>query len=641
MATYNYDLTVTDKAGTPVDAATVKIYDNAGNLDVNTTTDAAGAITTQTLDDAQDPYRIVIACDTTRPNYKTHDRKFYVGAAIADLVCLDWADGLEQTFTDYTSGSKTIKTHANPSGGSSTSRVWYWKKSTGAFRKLSAGSDLWDDDVAVGDCLVFLENSYGNTYFRNLWLNLSTGTDGVIKGVWEHHEWAGTTTSPHSNWDTHAQWYQNYGGLKDDTLGFTVTGGAGMYFNYETSVWNGSYQTWNPDSSYSKHGWRFRVTDVSGVTEGGVLAALPTYGLNHISAKGADITPADLYNASVARNWNNVFTSGGKYLIMAGLNVGYDAITTTMSFGSGDALTIGAPPYSSLGNPAYPLYINSEATLTMGTKQVDGTGTFGGLFLINTKSNMNTGFSNSGTFNCYGSIFYLSETSFNGTDMGAGEAIDSTFVNVGIYNSGLFPMTRCMISIGGVTNDSSFHHDPRASNIFTNCRFWKNQGKQIAAPGGNYYMTGVEKMNTAYNKFWGGYGSSSAANWYVRNPVVSNWSTWDNETRWGSNAGQATNIQFSFDLRVLDSTGTAISGATVAFADIYDTITNQTTDASGDITQQWITYFRATQPNQTGDYYANPMTVTISKAGYQTKTIKYTMSKKREEIEVLENRREV
>lgn len=105
--------------------------------------------------------------------------------------------------------------------------------------------------------------------------------------------------------------------------------------------------------------------------------------------------------------------------------------------------------------------------------------------------------------------------------------------------------------------------------------------------------------------------------------------------------------KYEFNLKVVDSTGTAISGATVTITDAEGTLLSTlTTNATGDITQQDVSYrkyrpgtlFSATYhqyyPDVITEY--SPHTVVISKAGYKTKTVKYTVNRKMTEVETLE-----
>jgi len=110
-------------------------------------------------------------------------------------------------------------------------------------------------------------------------------------------------------------------------------------------------------------------------------------------------------------------------------------------------------------------------------------------------------------------------------------------------------------------------------------------------------------------------------------------------------AGDGIYLQKSFNLRVIDVNGSPISGASVVMTDKNgNEVFSDTTDANGDISEQIVTWYKGSwTPGVREISWENftPHTVTISKTGYKTKVIKYTMDRKREEVEVLENRREV
>lgn len=97
-----------------------------------------------------------------------------------------------------------------------------------------------------------------------------------------------------------------------------------------------------------------------------------------------------------------------------------------------------------------------------------------------------------------------------------------------------------------------------------------------------------------------------------------------------------------FDLRV-DEDGTGIAGVTVVIEDANgDAIPGSpfTTDGSGDIATQEITHRRfdvnpVAFPYTPIETVYSPFTVTISRAGYVTRPIVYTMDRAREEIERL------
>lgn len=103
------------------------------------------------------------------------------------------------------------------------------------------------------------------------------------------------------------------------------------------------------------------------------------------------------------------------------------------------------------------------------------------------------------------------------------------------------------------------------------------------------------------------------------------------------------NYKYEFDLKIVDRSGDPISGAIVRIKDIDGTeITSSpfATDAIGDIIQQTIQAGKVEGTSEVVTSYT-PHTVTISGAGYVTRTIVYTMDRAREEIEVLLHKRRI
>lgn len=102
--------------------------------------------------------------------------------------------------------------------------------------------------------------------------------------------------------------------------------------------------------------------------------------------------------------------------------------------------------------------------------------------------------------------------------------------------------------------------------------------------------------------------------------------------------------QFGLSLKIIDSNGNGISGVSVVIKDVNGAqVASVTTDDNGDIATQYLTHTKSY--DNSPDYfwgianiveYYTPHTVTISKAGYKTRTIQYTMDRKREEIEMIE-----
>ena len=86
--------------------------------------------------------------------------------------------------------------------------------------------------------------------------------------------------------------------------------------------------------------------------------------------------------------------------------------------------------------------------------------------------------------------------------------------------------------------------------------------------------------------------------------------------------------QYEFDLKVTDKDGNNINGATVKIWDKDDNLVVDTTTASGVIAEQIITrgYYNSSNGSILQD--ASPHKLTISKAGYQTYSKKFTLDSK-------------
>jgi hypothetical protein len=99
------------------------------------------------------------------------------------------------------------------------------------------------------------------------------------------------------------------------------------------------------------------------------------------------------------------------------------------------------------------------------------------------------------------------------------------------------------------------------------------------------------------------------------------------------------NLRYELDLLVQDRAGNPIEGATVKIVGNDGNEISEsplTTDANGkiDTTTLLAYYIYYTDSQQVTEY--TPFTITISATGYQTKTIKLTMDRKRDEVETLE-----
>ncbi len=110
---------------------------------------------------------------------------------------------------------------------------------------------------------------------------------------------------------------------------------------------------------------------------------------------------------------------------------------------------------------------------------------------------------------------------------------------------------------------------------------------------------------------------------------------------WGNVSPNATLYrQYTYDLQVVDRNGAPIENVTVVMKDKDDAqLFSLTTDANGDITQQDISYIIYTYSGGLVTDERTPHTVTLSKAGYITKTIISDIDQQRIDVEVLQAKR--
>ena len=99
--------------------------------------------------------------------------------------------------------------------------------------------------------------------------------------------------------------------------------------------------------------------------------------------------------------------------------------------------------------------------------------------------------------------------------------------------------------------------------------------------------------------------------------------------------------------QAIDVSGNSVSSAAIVIKDATGTtVYSGNIDAQGRIPVQTLIntkyyWYYADGAWQRTDAVYTPHTITISKPGYQTKTMVLEMDRKREEVVVLENRREV
>lgn len=182
--------------------------------------------------------------------------------------------------------------------------IWFYDASAGTYtRRTGTTFDLFPDDVAVDDCLYFVQY---NTYpqFNGLKLNVTTPlVASSITGVWQYHRIA--------SFNGPQNWY-DLSGVTDGTNAFQTGGTNTVTFTCPTDWENRGYTLSNAvNTVFYCFAIRFKVTAVDTPTEGGAclrssLQTLPYWILVSDGTTGTPKTFTDIYNADVAGGWGVV-----------------------------------------------------------------------------------------------------------------------------------------------------------------------------------------------------------------------------------------------------------------------------------------------------------------------------------------------
>ncbi|MCM8784607.1 MAG: carboxypeptidase-like regulatory domain-containing protein [Candidatus Omnitrophica bacterium] len=449
--------------------------------------------------------------------------------------------------------------------------------------------DYFPDDAEVGDILYFGKNGI----FDDIQLYIGTAFAATsVTFVWEYwngYNWVALTVTDGTS---------NFTNLGQQTVSFVPP------INWRKTTINSQNMNWV----------RVRISAIDTPTEGGANSTQKVKaGDNNIIATGT-VTLATIYNADVAGGWGVVENQGQAYRINATLTIG-DNSTTTSFTSSNEFLE-----FIVLAGRVIWLK-GSQVTVQFGTLS-NGRGYNGSYILFNMIQ--------------AGEVGGFRALTGNPTLKFYGTLVNTTYIQYIIYSAALNLYTTDFLNSMGqlhVTLPVNMNYSTIAGGLIlensptlaSNLRLTNLKLRS----GGTFSDTVIDTLT-----FWNNYPNTSIV--YMKNCTITT-KVYDITS---SDRGVTVYYQFSFDLKVIDNAGNEISGATVVMKDKYGTqVFSTTTNENGNITQQWATYEKRvkiiTPPQDTQTFY-DPHTVTISKDGYQTKTIKYTMDRKREEIEVLE-----
>ena len=493
--------------------------------------------------------------------------------------------------------------------------------------------DYFSDSAEVDDFIIFTGNSYRP--WRNIQVNVGTAFAATsVTFVWEY--WDG------NSWETLT--------VTDGTGDWTNIGEQTISFDVTTS-WRNNY-TGNSSAIRRYYPIRCRISAIDTPTEGGANATSTSKAGDHIiwvNSGGTDYTMEDLYDADIAGSWGvitkittdnyNVYKVACHFRLYSGNLTSQNEVVV---FERDCQIQV------------------DNFNLTLGEKVSDYTGKNGATWLFYIYPNYSTrglSFRSSGAgssnVNLYGSTIIL-----NG---------DNTVLNFyQQYSSGGMEIIDCNLFNynGSIEFDVYFVYDSADNKSeISNCRmvcdqvifnfgapktFEQNQVSPNNAPlRANYgYSPTVEEVGSFGTPTYSGiYLYGYTGTFTVRNSTDIDLS----DNRWQYTSYAQTGIvrdENSLEMTVQDTLGVPISGATVTVVDSNgDAIMGSpfTTDANGYIDCGYLLRRTATcggtqlvTTSVSTMVLYTPHTVTISKTGYKTRTIIYTMDRKREEIEKLD-----
>ncbi len=490
-----------------------------------------------------------------------------------------------------------------------------WGANLAAIHRVTAGG-VWSDNLSeltafdyftdapvVGDCLYFAGSNvtgYG-VDFRNLRLFIGTPLAATsISVAWEYYTWEYYSGA----------WYA-LPGIVDGTNAFQNAGQQDVTWTVPL-VWRST--TLN---GLRSHWMRCRITAIDTPTEGGAQSTQAVQaGDNTIRVTGTGNTFSTIYNADVAGGWG-VFENLAQDLYRC---------RAAITLGDGTASSLSETSKTLLSYRRF--YVGNQFTLTLGRANdsydylpcniVCRLGEWDGLWGV---------FASGSVTYMYGSL--ISDPSGGGSNLDVGGtlyAVDSDIRSHGYLTiSAAGSLTRCVFHgrwpstyfVPTATVEDCVLYRPFVNTGYGSPFTWR--GIRFTAVGG-WNFSGGWTVNI------------------IDGPVLA-------VPEFSGNAGSAIMIvryQHTFGLAVGDVAHSPIENVRVVIEDATGaTVLDALTDANGQIVDQtlWRRQYWC-QATTTGwtpivtDY--TPHTVTLSKAGYKTRVLEYTMDQARDEVEMLE-----
>jgi len=245
--------------------------------------------------------------------------------------------------------------------------ILFYDYSEGTYSKIGGYGDAVDyfpDDAKINDSLVFTSSTWGIMVgdrfvgkFKGIELNISTPLSATdINITWEYAR-AYDSSVGHSEWKP-----LNF---TDNCNNFQNTGECNVTWT-KADDWNNYFSIIVDGSSVYYSYWvRARITDVSGLTEGGKQS---TSDLNIIHeaifVDNQEVTIQDLYNASQNGSWDCVSGFEGNYILNCNLFLESNTTLTSKS----ESITFKTNwDYQNYGRGIYGELVGTVATINKPT----------------------------------------------------------------------------------------------------------------------------------------------------------------------------------------------------------------------------------------------------------------------------------
>lgn len=496
----------------------------------------------------------------------------------------------------------------------STRKMSFYDASEETFTSRNGTTgDYFTDDCTVGDCLYISQSQTEARNFKNIKFYIGTAFAATsVTFVWEY-------ASGSSSWTALPD-------LVDNTSDFSLT-------DERTVTWtvpNDWRFLGSPRPSLNYPFWvRCRITAIDTPTEGGAQSTqIIQVGNNAIEVSGytsgTPCTFKDIYDEDVAQSWGVVTNVGDFYKIDCNLQTALD----------GTASYIGDTNIGVEVNGL--LYLYNNGHIKFGTHEGDYktrygcfyVGSFSASFMRHIKG------TRVGTsFEAYSTNFIFPNISVL-VDVGC---VDTTIINCEFSHFTEFIVSAAtnLIMYNVYLSDGTYIRGaiPDGSIVEKVTMYTGYVAYSIGSVGFDIILRGLVTLpDTNLMRVW----SSNIYRFVdctLNNRIVS-WA--------GSGVGHEIYLEYTLNLTVVDATGEPIVGATVTVVDVNgDAVTGSpfTTNGDGKIDAGDLLQYLLTNVGGAGgttvETLFTPHTVVISKTGYSTRTIKYTMDRKREEIEKL------